>query len=153
MKKVLGFIASLVLIASANAAHAGQFEIYVTGATHVSQPQAELSTLVQKGILVDTVKRTLSLQLSPICKSGQMCPEYIRAVSLPLISFQSRGGVPITLVAQGKLSLNGVESFTQVNIALNADNSMDITINNSFGCKSNVSQFIGSPATEPTILF
>ncbi len=153
MKKAITVLASLVLMVSAQAASAGQYEIYVTAATHVSMQQEELSTLVQKGILVDSAKKTLSLQLSSLCKPGNLCNEAIRSVTLPLTTFKSKDGMPVTLVAQGNLSLNGTESFTRVEITLNADNAMEITINNSFGCKSNVSKFIGSPATHPTILF
>lgn len=153
MKSLFSVIASLVLVLSATTAKASQFEIYVTGATHVSQQQEELASLVQKGIFIDTVKKTLSLQLSAVCKTGERCPEFIRSVTLPLVSLQADHGTPTSVSAQGNLILNGESSFTRITITLNANNAMDISINNSLGCKNQISNFIGSPATRSTILF
>ena len=153
MKSLISVFASLILILSASASQASQFEIYVTGATHVSQQQEELSSLVQKGIFIDTVKKSISLQLSAVCKTGERCPEFIRSVTLPLVSLQLDHGTPVSLSAQGNLTLNGADSFTRITITLNADNAMEISINNSLGCKNNISNFVGSPATLSSILF
>lgn len=153
MKKFLGLVASFVLVLSAQSASAAQYQVYVTSATHVSAQQEEFSTIVQKGILIDTSKKMVRLQLSALCKPGQLCPEYLRSVDLPLITFKSKNRMPAQVVAQGNIDLNGGQSFTQVTITLNQDNAMDITINNSFGCKSNISSFIGSPATHAAILY
>ena len=73
MKKFLGLV--LAVLAS-HSAMASQYEIYVTGSTHVSPAQAELATLVQKSILVDSQTKILTLLVTPVCATTH-CPRIV----------------------------------------------------------------------------
>jgi len=138
MKKYLAIVFGLSALATSVAAHAAQYEIYVTGATHISPSQNEFSTLVQKEILVDTTRKTVELQLAPVCPSGHLCSEMIRSLTLTLTQFELHHNEVTWVKAQA--------STMTIEMKLNSDHAMDITIFDNSGCKSIHSNLLGAPA-------
>ena len=152
MKNVIAFLTGLTLL-TASSALADQFEVFVTSASHVSIQQAELNTLVQRGIYIDTARKIVRLTLPADCKANTFCKTSIITVDLALTAFNAAHEQPTDIKAVGNITLNGKTSYTQVHMTLNANNSMDIEILNSFDCKSNTSSFIGAPAQATTATF
>jgi hypothetical protein len=151
MNKFLGLVIAVLFSSQAMAA---QYDILVTGSTHVSPGQAELASLIQKSILVDTTAKTVRLQLAPVCTAGAVCPEFIRNVTLNMTQFSTNRSDELTTVyATGNLDLNGRPTQAIIQISLNANNAMDISIINSSECKSTHSSFIGSPAVVSAQIF
>jgi hypothetical protein len=144
MTKFLGLMIAVLFSSQAMAA---QYEVYVTGSSHVSPAQIELTSIIQKQILIDSSTKSVRIQLSPVCNTGSLCPEYIRSVTLKLTNLKVSHGQVMSVRAEGNLDLNGKPTAAILQIDLNADNAMDIVITNSSECKSTHSNFIGSPAT------
>ena len=103
MKKFLGLMIAVLFSSQAMAA---QYEIYVTGSTHVSPAQAGLTAMVQKGIFIDSAAKLLRFELSPTCAAGAMCPQFIRTIDLKLTQITARNGQVVTARAEGELDLN-----------------------------------------------
>ncbi len=145
MKNMTAILVGLTTLLSSSAL-ADQFEVFVTGATHVSSQQTQLGSLTQKKILIDTDRKILRITLAADCKPGTACKTSVLTADLNLTQFVSAHEMPSDIKAAGNITLNGKVSYTQVHMNLNANNSMDIEITNSFDCKSNVSTFVGAPA-------
>ena len=144
----LAFLSVAVLTALIGSqAMASNYSIYVTSSTHISPAQAELSTLVQKDIQIDTDAKTVSFSLATPCTSDR-CSQITRNITLALTQIQSENAEVSSVRAEGTLYLNSKPTQAIVQITLNPDHSMDITITNSSDCKSTHSSFVGSPASD-----
>ena len=137
MKKYLAIVLALSAFAN-QSAMADRYEVFVTGSTHVSPSQTSLSNLMQKDIVVDTEQKSLYLQLASPCKPHMLCSQMIHALKMNLTQFVTQNDQ----VTQVKAEINNMT----VEMNLNADHAMDITITDSAGCKTIHSDFVGSPA-------
>ena len=142
----------MVAVLFSSQAMAAQYKIYVTASTHVSPAQNELSSMVQRSILLDTSAKTLELQMTPNCDSGSLCPQYIRSVTLKVTKVTLTHGQVTSISASGNLDLNGRPTQAIVQITLNDNNAMDISVTNSSDCKSTHSTFLGSPAQSSSLV-
>ena len=133
-------------------AQAAQYEILVTHSVSVSPSQANLQTLVQKQILIDTGTRTLELPVSPVCSSSTSCSEMLHTVSFKITQASEKNGIVTSVTAHGTLITNGHTVPTVIQINSNPDNAMNISIINSGDCKGMHSDFIGSPAQAAAFL-
>jgi hypothetical protein len=143
-------ISTLVLLAAvlfSQNALAAQYEVFVTGSTHISPSQSALGSIVQKQILVDTDANEVTIELANLCMVARMCPQMISDVTFKITEFSEANGAVTSLRASGQLMLNNKPTDASIEMNLDANNAMNITITNSSDCKSMESTFVGSPST------
>ena len=73
-------------------AKAAQYEVYVTESVIVSPSQANLASLVQKEIMVDTAASIVDLQISVACKTNAPCSEMLHTTPFKIIQASEANG-------------------------------------------------------------
>lgn len=150
MKNIL--IATFTLIASTTSAQADQYTLYVTHAERVSPNQVQLTSMVQKNILIDTKAKTVRVSFSPICTSG-FCPEVLQTVSFKLTGIQKQGSRIVKLSADGAMVIQGKATATRLIIAQNQNNATTIQFTSASAPSASISVFHGSPTEASNLLF
>jgi hypothetical protein len=149
-------LALVALFGITTSAQAEQYSFYVTHADRVSTAQVQFGSLVQKNILVDTSTKRVRLSLSPICGAGLPCPEMIKMVNFTMTNVQKQGSLIVRVKAEGYVMINGLNTYTTVEIVQNANNATTIQVTSVLQRETSakaVSVFYGSPAQESSMLF